>query len=177
MDRAMELDPLKPLVVTLYGHILVFGGHLDEAISYYQDALRAAPDNPVSHSGLLRAFYKKGMHREALEQAGISYALQTGEEIAGSLQEAYEEHGPEEAWLLFAEALAEWTGPALFKPAQVAEIYDHAGQTELAISWLERAFEIRDPSLPALTTGRFSGAVRADPRFEDLQRRMNLPSS
>ena len=177
MDRAMELDPLKPLVLTLYGHILVFGDHLDEAISFYLEALRTAPDNPVTHSGLQRAFYKKGMHREALEQAGIFYALQTGEEIAGALQNAYQERGPEEAWLLLAEALAAWTGPARFNPARVAEIFDQAGHRELALSWLERAFLIRDPSLPALTTGRFSETLRADPRFMDLQRRMNLPAS
>ena len=177
MDRAMELDPLKPLILTLYGHILVYGGHLDEAISFYQDALRTAPDNPVTHNGLLRAFYKKGMHREALEQAGLSYAIQTGEEITGALQNAFEERGPEEAWLLFAEALAGWVGPPHFNPARIAEAFDQAGQAEQALSWLERAFETRDPSLPALTTDRFSEAVRVDPRFKDLQRRMNLPGS
>ena len=72
------LGAIASLVVTLYGHILVNGGHLDEAISRYLEALRNAPDNLVTHSGLQRAYYKKGMHREALEQAGISYAIQTG---------------------------------------------------------------------------------------------------
>ena len=51
------------------------------------------------------------------------------------------------------------------------------GETEEAMTWLERAYEERDPLLiNAKTDPRFD-PLRSDPRFQDLLRRIGFPES
>jgi serine/threonine-protein kinase len=174
-ERAVELDPLNPLILALYGHVLQFLGGLDDAISVYLDALRASPDLPAAHGGLKDAYYKKGMDEEALEKAGMEYALVTGQEITDAMQNAYAEGGPEEAWLLIAEAFAAWAETSYYCPQCIATYFDMAGQVDRAFHWLERAFEARDPELPFSIANLSSEALREDPRYVSLLQRMNLP--
>jgi hypothetical protein len=52
--------------------------------------------------------------------------------------------------------------------------YLFAGEKTLALDWLERAYEARDPALPYLRLPLFD-PLRSEPRFEALMRRMGLP--
>lgn len=176
-DWAMELDPLKPLVQALQGHVLMFRNRHDEAVSIYLNALQTAPDNPVPRTGLQRVYFKKGMHREALEQAGIYFTTLTGHEITAALLQTYTESGSEEAWRFVAEAWAARTEQPTVNPTIIAELFDRAGDRDRAMLWLERGYEARDPSLPYVNANRFSDALRSDSRFQDLQRTLNLPVS
>jgi tetratricopeptide (TPR) repeat protein len=174
-ERALELDPLNPLILTVSGKALLFLGRFDEAISVYLDALRTSPDLPSAHMGLMDAYYEKGMQEEALERAGIVFAQHTGLEITGALQDAHAGGGPEDAWLLAAEAFADWAETSYYSPSKIARYFDMAGKVDQVFHWLERGFEARDPGLPYLKAARFSETLREDPRFVSLLRRMNLP--
>ena len=77
--------------------------------------------------------------------------------------------------LLGAEALIASSRTALGRPINVVNLYDDAGDRERALEWLERAHELRDIDLPYLRTVLVSKELRADPRFQDLLRRMNFP--
>jgi hypothetical protein len=50
-----------------------------------------------------------------------------------------------------------------------------AGEKELALEWLEKGFEMRDPNMPYISVPPAFDSLRDDPRFQDLLRRMNLP--
>ena len=45
------------------------------------------------------------------------------------------------------------------------------------MSWPERAYEERDGQLVALNTWFYSERLRANPRFQDLLRRINFPET
>ncbi len=50
------------------------------------------------------------------------------------------------------------------------------GETEEATTWLERAYEERDPLLLLLAkTDPRMAPLRSDPRFDDLLRRIGFP--
>jgi len=57
----------------------------------------------------------------------------------------------------------------------VAEPYDGLGDNEHAMEWLDRAFREHSASLYGLGTEMWSERLRADPRFQQLLRRMNFP--
>jgi tetratricopeptide (TPR) repeat protein len=177
MDRALELDPRNPIVLAFYGQTLNGRAMFPEAIAFFQNALRTAPDNPVAHSGLMTAYRGEGMHQKALEHAAASLAAFTGEDLAPSLQATYRSEGHEAAWRMAAEAFLDVSKETYVLPWTVAVLFDWAGETDQAFEWLERAFEVRDPNLPYLNVLFLSDTLRADPRFRDLQRRMNLPAS
>ncbi len=49
------------------------------------------------------------------------------------------------------------------------------GETEEAMTWLERAYEERDPALLCAKTDANLDPLRSDPRFDDLLRRIGFP--
>jgi TolB-like protein len=49
------------------------------------------------------------------------------------------------------------------------------GETEEAMTWLERAYEERDPLLVLAKTDPRMDPIRSDPRFDDLLRRIGFP--
>ncbi len=51
------------------------------------------------------------------------------------------------------------------------------GETEDAMTWLERAYEERDPVLLVAKTDPRMDPLRSDPRFQDLLRRIGFPES
>ena len=54
-------------------------------------------------------------------------------------------------------------------------MFDLAGEIDRAIEWLERGYIERDHDMVHLGVAPHSPELRADPRFQDLLRRMNLP--
>ncbi len=51
------------------------------------------------------------------------------------------------------------------------------GETEEAMTWLERAYEEREPLLVNAKTEPRLDPLRSDPRFPDLLRRIGFPES
>ncbi len=51
------------------------------------------------------------------------------------------------------------------------------GETEEALTWLERAYEEREPGLLFARIDPLMDPLRSDPRFQDLLRRIGFPES
>ncbi len=49
------------------------------------------------------------------------------------------------------------------------------GETDEGMTWLERAYEERDPLLLNAKTDPHLDSLRSDPRFQDLLRRIGFP--
>jgi hypothetical protein len=49
------------------------------------------------------------------------------------------------------------------------------GDKDEAVYWLEKAYRVRDPKLPAIGVEPMFDSVRSDPRFTDLMHRIGLP--
>ncbi|GEJ55466.1 hypothetical protein AMYX_02070 [Anaeromyxobacter diazotrophicus] len=61
-------------------------------------------------------------------------------------------------------------------PVTIGSLYSYWGEVDRAFEWLDRAYAQHDPELVGLQEHvAFAPAVRADPRFAALLRRMNLP--
>ena len=60
-------------------------------------------------------------------------------------------------------------------PWEIANLYAMAGEDRLALNWLERGFEEKDPNMPYLNALPIFGHLHDEPRFQDLVRRMGLP--
>jgi hypothetical protein len=56
----------------------------------------------------------------------------------------------------------------------IALDYRFAGDYDLAIDWLEKAYEEHNPNLPYISGPKWD-PLRSYPRFQKLLRKMNLP--
>jgi hypothetical protein len=73
-----------------------------------------------------------------------------------------------------AEALAAHSRTTFVLPSDVAWFCLEAGDKARALDWLEKGYALRDPSMVGLGAGWYDG-LRAEPRFQALLRKMNLP--
>jgi tetratricopeptide (TPR) repeat protein len=119
---------------------------------------------------------EKGMYDEALAIIRKMYAFDA--ELTKALEDGLEKVGYKGAARAVADLQAEWYG----KPGKnvsalnIANLYHAAGEYDLAIDWLEKAYEEHDLSLLYIG-GSYSDPLplRSNPRFQDLLRKMNLP--
>jgi len=172
ISRALELDPFNSLFQSLYGTVLIYQRHYDDAITHARTALRIAPDSPDAHSTLWVALFLKEMYKDAFVEAKANFPGDY--EMEEALERGYAEGGYPGAMRRAAEVQAERSHKTYVSPELVAELYLQSGEKNLALQWMEKAFEIRDPNMPYLGMPYYD-SLRSDPRFQDLLRRMNLP--
>ena len=72
---------------------------------------------------------------------------------------------------LFAESEKQYVSPFY-----IAIVYTGLGKYDLAMDWLEKAYEDRSNGLVFLRVEPELDALRSNPRFVALQRKLNFPN-
>jgi TolB-like protein/predicted Ser/Thr protein kinase len=175
IERALELDPLNSKNYAFYGMVLFYHRHFDDAMGAFRTALDIEPSNWVALAGMCWIFYSKGMHDEAF----VIYQklCSSDAELTWALEGGFEKAGHKGAYRAIADLWVEWYGKP-GKSVYAMDIFDSyfiAGNYDLALDWLEKAYEEYDPNLPYLGVP-FYDPLRSYPRFQDLLRKMNLPT-
>jgi tetratricopeptide (TPR) repeat protein len=174
-ERAMQLDPLNAFHRALYGTVLYFVRRYDAAIVELQSALKTSPDLPIAHCGLWYAFNTTGRPEQALVAAEGCIG-HYGHEVKDALSRGYSAAGYVGAMRSVADRLAAGLTGAYVAPVDVLIPYLHAGQKDLALEWLSRAVEARDPNLYGIVSDPFvADSLGGDPRFREIRRRTTLP--
>jgi TolB-like protein/Tfp pilus assembly protein PilF len=174
VKRALELDPFNAKVQSFYAIDLLYVRRYDDAISAARTALRLQADAPVARSALHDAFFQKGMYDEvlALDRERVA----NYPELKEALERGYAEAGYAGAQKRLADLLAaRFAKPGGIRAADLANFYLYAREKEHALEWLERGYEERDASMPYLGLPLYD-SLRPDPRFQDILRRMGLPT-
>jgi TolB-like protein len=58
---------------------------------------------------------------------------------------------------------------------QYAEIYAQWGDIPKSLDWIESAYRLKDPGITAIDADEFLAPIRKEPRFQALDRKVNLP--
>jgi tetratricopeptide (TPR) repeat protein len=173
-QRAIELDPVNSLFQSLYAVVLQFARRYDESGAVARTALAMQPDNPVALFAAWFAASRAGDFDEAVATVKTYMNVNYGDPtVEKALDKGWAQGGYSEAMRQGAEALEKRFQQSFALPTDIAFVCIEAGERDKALEWLERGYEIRDPSLPYLGSPAFD-PVRSDPRFQDLLRRMNL---
>jgi tetratricopeptide (TPR) repeat protein len=173
IELALKLDPHNPLLKSMYGIDLTFVHRFDEAISVSLEALKMDPTNPVAFFALAVAFHSTGRLEEALAP-WKSYCCNTYKGIVHAFDQGYTKAGYVGALSFEADALAAQSKTNFVLPTDIAVTYALIGNQELAIEWLETAYEVHDPALPYLRLPIFD-SLHDDSRFQEIAKKMNLP--
>jgi tetratricopeptide (TPR) repeat protein len=174
IERALELDPINYFAQCVYGLHLFNWCQYDEAIACFRDTLRTEPNFPLAHEGLWVALHQKQMDEEALVESKKYFDVLGDRDVSKALEGGYAQTGYPGAMSLAAEKLAERSKQSYVQSTQIARLYDHAGEKDKALEWLEKAYKEHEPSLVDLNVWP-QGALRDDPRFQSLLRRLKFP--
>jgi len=174
IKKAMELDPLNALLQAIYGMDLMYARRYDDAIALLRDTLKTSPNDLVAMSTLRSAYHMKHMHEEALEVWKASYAARGDREAEEALARGFIEDGYTGALQRAAETLVARSRTTYVTPWQIGTLYTRAGKNEEALKWLEKAYEAHDQNMPYISVDPIFDNLRADPRFQEILRRMKL---
>jgi serine/threonine-protein kinase len=177
IHRAIELDQLNFFYKAFYGWHLIYAGRYDEAIAQFNAVLATEPDFSSAHMGLWGAYYKKGMLPEAFASARKFYSVLGDQEAVAALDRGYSAAGYRGAMKRAADTLASRSRHTHVPAIRIARLYAHASEKRQALRWLEEAYAQRETNLVHINVGWDWDALRSDPQFQDLLRRMRLPQS
>jgi TolB-like protein/Tfp pilus assembly protein PilF len=175
IQRALELDPLNDFNRSFYGWHLNYLHRYDEAIPLFQTLLPTAPNKASVHLGLWGAYYRKGLHRQAVTAARDYFVAAGDGEFADPLGAGADAADYRAAMKRAADAMVSALERRHIPAMRIARMFAHAGDHDSALHWLERAFANREAAMARLAVFWDWNDLHADPRFKDLLRRMNLP--
>ena len=173
--RGRELDRVSLLNNSREGALLYFARHHDEAIERLQRTLELDRNFWIARMYLGKAYLEKGKRAEAL--SALSEAVESShgnpEVIAmvGYFRGRTGDHAQARATLEQLQSLATKRYVA---PYHIAVVHAGMGEQDEAIAWLEKGFADRDPRMSWLKVEPSWDALRANPRFIDLLRRLRL---
>jgi eukaryotic-like serine/threonine-protein kinase len=181
-QRAQELDPLSPEIVSVQGFVYLDTRRYGESIAQFQKALDLYPNAAVIRASLAWAYAMNRMYPQALAEydkiADQDKAVAAENvSVAGGLGWVYAVSGRRADALKIAQEFRDLSSHAYVDFYAVAAIYAGLGDKDEAFRLLERAFQQHSPTMCFLGVDWFWYGMRSDPRFTDLLRRIGLPQS
>jgi TolB-like protein/DNA-binding winged helix-turn-helix (wHTH) protein len=157
IQRARQLDPLSLIIQSVDGYIYYNARRYDEAIARCRAVLNRDPRFLPALEFLMLAYERKGMEAEtlALERVAAEEAIQGVRSVRFIAENATQPHLDS-------------------SPYSVAARYAVLGRRDLAFRWLDRAAERHDALLTFAKVDPNLDALREDPRFPGLLKRIRL---
>lgn len=174
--RALELDPLSPIISNTIGCIYFRNREYDQGIQQLLRLLDADPNFVVAHDMLGQVYTQKRMYDAAITEFQKATTLDPGDtyKLLLEIGQAHALAGRKaDAMKLLKEAKA-ISKQKYVPPYLIAQLYACIGEKDLAFEWLNRALERRDRSLTSLGFDPQLDGLRSDPRFAQLASRVGL---
>ena len=172
--RGRELDPLSPRSNTNLGNVLYFARQYAQAVEQMKKTLEMDKNAEVSRFLLGYTYDAMGRYNEAIAEyqeslriVGVDTSTQCylGYALAKSGKRA-----EAEALLKQLETTKDYVSPA-----ELAVLYVGLGDKERALSALERSYAAHDLQMQYLVVDPHYDALRSEPRFQELVRKVGLP--
>ncbi len=174
IERAQELDPLSLVINTDRAQILFFTGHPDDAIAQCRKTLQMGPNFAEARRILFLALQRTHRDEEALRELGTFYRMPDGGPGA-SVGWAYAVLGRRAQAVAVLKEQEQRPQKQFVPPYNLAVIHAGLGEVDRAFSLLDDSVTTNDTESMILPVDPRLDALRGDPRFAVLLRRMGLP--
>lgn len=170
LQRARQLEPLSLITNARIATLLSWMRRFAAADSVLLRTLEIDPGYPVARVQRAKVLSVLGRHAEAIASLPPD-TVRLGSYEAGIAGFVYARAGQRQAALAAARRLEERS----YVPAEgMAGIYAGLGDLDAAYDWLNRAIETRGLGLIFLAAEPMYDALREDPRYPDVIRRIGL---
>jgi len=176
LRRAEALDPLSSINPAVLGMSLMQVRRNDEAITALKRALELEPDLVNAHIFLaqLYCYTEKGDLAIAESRRAIELGFPSGQAL---LAQSYAAAGRKAEAAAHLKEAIEQSKRSRSGAFFIAFTYDALGDKEQTFTWLEESYKEHESVLVLLNQWPFrNDAWRADPRFQDLVRRIGIPT-
>ncbi len=177
IEMALNLDPFNALVKHRYALGLFFQRRVDDAMQHWHALLEESPGYYPARYFLWQALHLDGRDQDALMQLTALNAAAGNHDleqafIRGAAHRDYSGAMRQAAAVLEAR---ENSGDLTVSYYGLATMYVHLGEKDRALKWLERGFDIGEPTTRMWLGMPTFDLLRDEPRYKRLMQRMNLP--
>jgi len=170
LRKAIERDPLNPVLRHHFASVLLFKGDLPAARKAFDREYEICSHFSIEDLWPIYLLILEGKPAEALEASRHS-ELKAWQLTGAAL--AFHALGNEQESL---RALADLSVPEYFDfSVQVAQVHAFRGENDSAFEWLDRAYQHRDPGMMRIKIDPLLRKLSGDPRYAALLAKMNLP--
>ena len=172
---SLSLDPLSPRAGKALSWILYYAGKYDDAIEQCKKTQELFPNYREINLG--PDYEKKGLYDQAINEYLASEARWgLPEHDVATLRQTYASSGWRAYWKKLLELRQEESKRNRVASMEFAGVYLHLGDNDLAIKWLQKAFEQHELALITLSIDPQWESLRSDVRFRELLRNIGLPT-
>lgn len=175
IERALRLDPLSLQIHAAKVQILYFGRQFERAIEAARTAIDFDANFATTRLMLALAYKECGMCNEALAEAELAVRLSNGSSPAlACLAGCCAASGQKVEAETIVTRLEETSTQKYVDAYVIAWVRANLREREVALELLERARVSRSSYIPAIKTEPCLDFLRADRRFQEIQRRVGL---
>jgi serine/threonine protein kinase/Flp pilus assembly protein TadD len=174
--RALELDPLSLPVNRNLGLAYYLARQYDLALEQLRKTREMDPSFALTPQYIGLAYLEKGMYKEAIKYCEEAAAPVSASPYAiSALGYVYAISGKKPEAEKVCDRLKELSEQKYISPRFIASIYAGLGEKDKALESLSAAYEDRSLQIgPGIIADPTYDSLRAEPRFQDLLRRMGL---
>ncbi len=175
--KALELDPINPLLTSALGEAYYQSRQYDRTIEQNSRSLELDPSYAIGLVNIGRAFELKGMHPQARDafQKILAVSPENPAVLALMGHEYATSGEPGKAQAIIAK-LQQISARSYVSSIYIALVYTGLRDTNHAFEWLDKAYNERCEYLVYLPTEPLADPLRNDPRFPKLLQRLGLRS-
>ena len=177
-ERARQLDPASLIIATDHGAILYLARQYDRAVAQFRAVLDMDPSFARAQGLIAFSYVEQGKFAEAIDE--LDHRPNPDDSLLTW------------SWKAFVYGRSGRTAEARHALAKVEELAGHAqsdpappmlfaylglGRKDQAIALLQKAYSDHSNALVGIKVAPYDDPLRADPRFQDLLRRLGLAQS
>jgi TolB-like protein/DNA-binding winged helix-turn-helix (wHTH) protein/Tfp pilus assembly protein PilF len=172
MRKAQNVDPLSLIINAELAELLLITHLTDQSIDQSRKTIDLDVNFPLAHNQLGVAYLQQQRREEAIAELEKAVQLSGGNPTCiANLARAYAvRDGTHEVLQLLAN-LKQPRG-SYSNASEIAMVYAAIGEMDQAMTWLNRAY--RERFNPSVLLRPGFDPLRADARFQDLERRVGL---
>lgn len=173
--KALELDPISPLLNSALGEAYYHARRFDVTIEQNKKALDLDPRYAIALVNIGRAYEQMGMHQQAREAFQNILAVAPDDPaILALMGHEYAVSGDKANAGRILDKLTALSNKKYVPAVYFAVVYIGLNRKDDALRWLDKAFDERCEYLVYLGTEPMADPLRGDPRFSRLLTRIGL---
>lgn len=177
ITKAQQLDPLSQHIQWSLAETSIFADALEHSAEQCEKGLDLYPDFWPLHTLQGEIYLRQEKYDLAVAsmERGVEVSKRHPHALA-VLGSAYALTGRRPESLKILAELKELSHRRYLSPANIARVYASLGENDQALTWLQRTYDDRSSWMTHVHLwGPALGNLPTDPRFQDLERRMNFP--
>jgi TolB-like protein/DNA-binding winged helix-turn-helix (wHTH) protein/Tfp pilus assembly protein PilF len=175
MKKAEALDPLSLIISGDLAELLLIAHQYDDSLRQSRRTIDMDPGFAIAHYQLGEALLQEQKYNEAIAELRTAVELSGGSTTcAANLAYAYALAGQKNEAVGLLNDLKARSTHGFSNASEIALVYAGLGNKDEAMVWLQKAYE--DRFNPSILLRPGFDVLRADPRFQNLLRRIGIPS-